>query len=91
MSTQFCDRYRERNVPNPREMLALRNTPVDLTKWMPVSFGHTPPSKLAALTAKGYVIIECATDFLTRTARRYRKGSHRNGLTGVMSVFRHPG
>jgi hypothetical protein len=54
-------------------MLALRNTPVDLTKWMPISFGRAPPSKVSALTAKGFVIIECTTDFLTRTARRYRK------------------
>ena len=43
ITTQFCDRYRERNVANPREMLALRNTKVDLSKWEPVSFGHTPP------------------------------------------------
>ena len=45
MTTQFCDRCRERNVSNHREMLALRNTPIDLTKWMPVSFGRTPPQQ----------------------------------------------
>jgi len=53
MSTQFCDRYRERNVVNPREMLALRNSKVDLSKWEPVSFGHTPPSKVKTLAALG--------------------------------------
>ena len=56
MSTQFCDRYRERNVVNPREMLALRNSKVDLSKWEPVSFGHTPPSKVKTLAAQGFVI-----------------------------------
>ena len=60
VTTQFCDRYRERNVSNPREMLALRNTKVDLSKWEPVSFGHTPPSRVETLAAKGFVILERA-------------------------------
>jgi hypothetical protein len=60
VTTQFCDRYRERNVPNPREMLALRNTKVDLSKWEPVSFGLTPPSRVGTLAAKGFVILERA-------------------------------
>ena len=60
VTTQFCDRYRERNVSNPREMLALRNTKVDLSKWEPVSFGHTPPSRVEILAAKGFVILERA-------------------------------
>ena len=53
MSTQFCDRYRERNVSNPRELLALRSAPVDLKKWEPVSFGQTPSSKMADLGETG--------------------------------------
>ena len=60
ITMQFCDRYRERNVSNPREMLALRNTKVDLSKWEPVSFGHIPPSRVEAITAKGFVILERA-------------------------------
>ena len=60
VTTQFCDRYRERNVSNPREMLALRNTKVDLSKWEPVSFGHTPPSRVETLAAQGFVILERA-------------------------------
>ena len=71
-TTQFCDRYRERNVANPREMLALRNSKVDLSKWEPVSFGHTPPSKVKSLVAQGFVIIEIAKQTITRTARRNR-------------------
>jgi hypothetical protein len=59
VTTQFCDRYRERNVSNPREMLALRNTKVDLSKWEPVSFGHTPP-RVETLAAQGFVILERA-------------------------------
>jgi hypothetical protein len=39
MSTQFCDRYRERNVARPREMLALRGAAVDPTKWQRISSG----------------------------------------------------
>lgn len=71
-TTQFCDRYRERNVANPRQMLALRNSKVDLSKWEPVSFGHAPPSKVKALAAHGFVIIEIAAQTIARTARRYR-------------------
>lgn len=71
MSTQFCDRYRERNVINPREMLALRNSTVDLAKWEPVSFGHTPPGKLKALAAQGFVILEITAKAIARARRWY--------------------
>ena len=71
-AAQFCDRYRERNVANPRQMLALRTSKVDLSKWEPVSFGHTPPSKVKTLAAQGFVIIEIAAQTIVRTARRYR-------------------
>jgi hypothetical protein len=91
MSTQFCDRYRERNVSNPREMLALRGTPVDLKKWQPVSYGRTPSSKVTILAAQGYVIIEYAADLLKRAARSYRKGIGRHGPTDVSAVFRSHG
>ena len=91
MSTEFCNRYRERNVSNPREMLALRNTPVDLAKWKPISFGRTPSNKVAALATQGYVMIEFTTDLLTRAARRYRKGLGRNNLAGVSATFRSHG
>ena len=70
-TTQFCDRYRERNVTNPREMLALRNSKVDLSKWEPVSFGRSPPSKVETLATQGFVIIEIAQT-IARAARRYR-------------------
>ena len=84
MSTQFCDRYRERNVANPREMLALRNFKVDHAKWEPVSFGgHTPPSKVKTLAAQGFVIIEIAVRAPTRAARRSRSGG-----SLVADVFR---
>ena len=43
---------------NPREMLALRNSKVDLSKWESVSFGLTPPSKVKLLAAQGFVIID---------------------------------
>lgn len=66
MNTEFCDRYRERSVPNPRQMLALRNAKVDLSKWVPISFSPTPPSKMKALAANGFVILEAASE----TARR---------------------
>jgi hypothetical protein len=79
---QFCDRYRERNVSNPREMLALRNSKVDLSKWEPVSFGRTPPSKVEMLAAQGFVIIEIAAQTIARAARRYRPS---RGL--AMDVF----
>jgi hypothetical protein len=70
ITTQFCDRYRERNVENPREMLALRNAKVDLSKWEPVSFGHTPPSKVKALADKGFVIVEKTIQSATRWYRQ---------------------
>ena len=88
MGTQFCDRYRERNVSNPREMLALRGTLVDLKKWQPISYGRTPSNKVAALAEKGYVIIEYATDFIKRAGRSYRRGIRRNSLAAVSTVFR---
>ena len=91
MSTQFCDRYRERNVSNPRELLALRGTPVDLKKWQPVSYGRTPSSKVAALAAHGCVIIEYTTDFLRRAARSYRRGMGRSSPDDVSAVFRSHG
>jgi hypothetical protein len=71
-TTQFCDRYRERNVANPREMLALRNSKVDLAKWEPMSFGHAPPSKVELLAARGFVILEFAAQRIARTSRRRR-------------------
>jgi hypothetical protein len=74
MSTQFCDRYRERNVVNPREMLALRNSKVDLSKWEPVSFGHTPPSKVKTLAAQGFVILEITAKTIARARRWYGHG-----------------
>ncbi|HZK35558.1 MAG TPA: hypothetical protein VFC57_01200 [Aeromicrobium sp.] len=74
MSTQFCDRYRERNVVNPREMLALRNSKVDLSKWEPVSFGHTPPSKVKTLAAQGFVILEITAKTIARARRWYGQG-----------------
>jgi hypothetical protein len=55
-------------------MLALRNAKVDLSKWEPISFGHTPPSKVKTLAAQGFVIIEVAAQIITRAARRYRPG-----------------
>jgi hypothetical protein len=63
---EFCDRYRERNVPNPRQMLALRNAKVDLTKWEAMSFSATPPSKMKVLAEKGFVILEAATESIRR-------------------------
>jgi hypothetical protein len=72
MNTEFCNRYRERNVPNPREMLALRDTPVDLSKWQPISFGKTPETKVELLAERGFVMLE-----LTRSpigTRRLSKG-----------------
>ena len=71
-TNQFCDRYRERNVSNPRQMLALRNSKIDLSKWEPVSFGHTPPSKVEMLAEKGFVIIEFAAQVISRATRQYR-------------------
>jgi hypothetical protein len=52
-------------------MLALRNSKVDLSKWEPVSFGHTPPSKVKTLAEQGFVIIETAAQTIARAARRY--------------------
>jgi len=69
MDTQFCDRYRERNASRPREMLALRNSKVDLTKWEPISFGRTPPSKVKTLATQGYAIIEVTAQSVARAAR----------------------
>ena len=66
MNTEFCDRYRERNAPNPRHMLALRSAKVDLSKWELISFSATPSSKMKALAEKGYVIIEAAAEAIRR-------------------------
>ena len=74
MNPQFCDRYRERNVVNPREMLALRNSKVDLSKWEPVSFGHTPSRKVKTLAAQGFVILEVTAKTITRARRWYGQG-----------------
>jgi hypothetical protein len=71
MSTQFCDRYRERNVVNPREMLALRNSKVDLSKWEPVSFGHMPLGKMKTLAAQGFVILEITAKAIASARRWY--------------------
>ena len=66
MHTEFCDRYRERNAPNPRQMLALRTAKVDLAKWELISFSATPPSKMKALAEKGFVIMEAAAEAIRR-------------------------
>jgi len=50
-------------------MLALRNSKVDLSKWEPVSFGRTPPSKVEMLAAQGFVIIEIAARTIASGAR----------------------
>jgi len=57
MNTEFCDRYRERKAPN-RQMLAIRGAKVDLAMWELISFSATPPSKMKALSEKGFVILE---------------------------------
>jgi hypothetical protein len=57
MKTEFCDRYRERKAPF-RQMLALRGAKVDLAKWELISFSATPPSKMKALSDKGFIILE---------------------------------
>jgi len=57
MNTEFCDRYRERKAPN-RQMLTLRGAKVDLRFWELISFSATPPSKMKALSEKGFVILE---------------------------------
>jgi hypothetical protein len=59
MHSEFCDRYRERKLPN-REMIALRGAKVDLSKWELISFSATPPSKMKALAEKGFIILEAA-------------------------------
>ena len=82
--TEFCDRYRERNVTNPREMLALRNSKVDLSKWEPVPFGSSPPSKVETFAAQGFVIIEIAAQTIARAARRYRPSRN----SAAVDVFR---
>ena len=66
MNTEFCDRYRERKASNPRQMLALRSAKVDLSKWELISFSATPPSKLKALTEKGFVILDAAAEAIRR-------------------------
>lgn len=72
-TTQFCDRYRERNVSNPREMLALRNSKVDLSKWELISFGHTPPSRVEALASQGHIILDIAAKSVARARRWCRE------------------
>jgi hypothetical protein len=59
MTTEFCDRYRERKTPN-RQMLAVKGTKVDQSKWELISFGPTPPSKVKLLAKNGSVILEDA-------------------------------
>ena len=66
MNTEFCDRYRERNAPQPRQMLVLRGAKVDLVTWELISFSATPPSKMKALAEKGFVIIEAAAEAIRR-------------------------
>jgi hypothetical protein len=68
LDSEFCYRYRERNVPNPREMLALRDTPVDLRKWRLISFGRSPSAKLKALAERGFVVLELTKSFVRRHA-----------------------
>jgi hypothetical protein len=69
MNTEFCNRYRERNVQNPREMLALRDTPVDLSKWQPISFGKTPKTKVELLAERGFVMLELTRSLIGATRR----------------------
>ena len=57
MNTEFCDRYRERKAPH-RQMLALRGAKVDLAVWEQISFSATPPSKMKALSEKGFLVLE---------------------------------
>ena len=73
MNSEFCYRYRERNVSNPREMLALRNTPVDLRKWRLISIGEFPPTKLKALAESGCMVLDL-TKFVVGAARRLGRG-----------------
>jgi hypothetical protein len=47
---------------------------VDLSKWEPVSFGHTPPSKVKTLAAQGFVILEITAKTITRARRWYGHG-----------------
>ena len=55
-------------------MLALRNSKVDHSKWEPVSFGHTPPSKVKTLAAQGFVILEITANTIARARRWYGQG-----------------
>jgi hypothetical protein len=73
LNSEFCYRYRERNVSNPREMLALHDTPVDLRKWQLISFGESPSAKLKVLAESGYVVLDL-TKSIVGAARRLGKG-----------------
>jgi hypothetical protein len=66
MNTEFCDRYRERTASSPRQMLALRNTKVDLSKWELISFSATPPSRMKELAGKGFVILDAVAEAVRR-------------------------
>jgi hypothetical protein len=46
---------------------------VDL-EWEPVSFGHTPPSKVKTLAAPGFVILEITAKTIARASRWYSQG-----------------
>ena len=69
MIAEFCNRYRERGVSNPREMLALRDAPVDLDKWQLISFGKPPSTKVEALSQRDSVVIDL-TRSIVGVARR---------------------
>ena len=70
MSREFTDRYRERGVANPREMLASRHAKVDLSKWEPVP--HDDPSPRKTLTARCAEIVRMAARAVGGAARRSR-------------------
>ena len=73
MITEFYNRYRERGVSNPREMLALRGARVDLDKWRLISFGRPPSTKVEALSQRGSVVIELTKSIVGVTRRLRRR------------------
>jgi hypothetical protein len=72
MSAQFSDRYRERNVSQPREMLTVRNAPVDLTRWQRISAGSNRPGLLRRLASSVGALFERVADLLARPRRNAR-------------------
>ena len=102
MDTEFCNRYRERNVSNPREMLALRDTPVDLAKWKLISFGRSPLTKVSVLVERGFVVIDLSKSVLGAARRviknlidrrqgRQRASKSRNNIRRIgIAVLKNP-